>query len=195
MCTLTVCEDDPRLKRSGSPGAPALGDKGIHTHNMYSALSEEERDEGPPPLTDSESEESEPSSSSRSCNRWRPWRKVAAKRKGHRRPARVPTTALCLGEGVVGGTSCAKEACSPKVMDSARSLIEISMNSLNGLSEETDEWEEIEFMVDNGAGTTLIGPEHAKAVNASEPDPDANYKLAVGSIINNESRKTFTAAT
>ena len=50
-------------------------------------------------------------------------------------------------------------------------------------------------MVDSGAGTTVIGPEHAKAVKASEPDPDANYKLADGSIIHNEGRKTFTAFT
>ena len=48
-------------------------------------------------------------------------------------------------------------------------------------------------MVDSGAGTTVIGPEHAKAVQASEPDPDANYKLADGCIIHNEGRKTFTA--
>ena len=80
-------------------------------------------------------------------------------------------------------------------MDSARALIEISMNSLNGLCEETEEWEEIEFMVDSGAGTTVIGPEHAKAVQASEPDPDANYKLADGSIIHNQGRKAFTAVT
>ena len=50
-------------------------------------------------------------------------------------------------------------------------------------------------MVDSGAGTTVIGPEHVKAVQASEPDPTANYKLADGSIIHNEGRKTFTAVT
>ena len=90
-------------------------------------------------------------------------------------------------------TAQAQEAGS--VEGSVRSLVEISMRSLNGLSEETEEWEEIEFMVDSGAGTTVIGPEHAKAVKASEPDPDANYKLADGSVIPNEGRKTFTAVT
>ena len=50
-------------------------------------------------------------------------------------------------------------------------------------------------MVDSGAGTTVIGPEHAKAVQASDPDPDANYKLADGSILPNRGRKEFTAAT
>ena len=74
-------------------------------------------------------------------------------------------------------------------------LIEISVDALNGLSEEAQEWEEIEFMVDSGAGTTVIGPEHAKAVQASEPDPTANYKLADGSIIHNQGRKSFVAAT
>ena len=80
-------------------------------------------------------------------------------------------------------------------MDSARALIEISVDTLNGLSEEAEEWEEIEFMVDSGAGTTVIGPEHAKSVRASDPDPNANYKLADGSIIHNQGRKTFTAVT
>ena len=42
---------------AGSSSAPELGEKGTSTHNMFSALSEEERKEGPPPLTDSESEE------------------------------------------------------------------------------------------------------------------------------------------
>ena len=94
--------------------------------------------------------------------------------------------------GGASGEGCTR--CS-KGMDSARALIEISMDSLNGLSEEAEEWEEIEFMVDSGAGTTVIRPEHAKAVQASEPDPNANYKLTAGSIIHNQGRKTFTAVT
>ena len=69
------------------------------------------------------------------------------------------------------------------------------MDALNGLADDIPEWEEIEFMVNSGAGTTVIGPEHAKAAKASEPDPDANYKLADGSVIPNEGRKTFTAVT
>ena len=181
---------------------------------MFSALSEEECERGPPPLTDSESEKDESKAEldsdseewlegvsrwleEASCrnNRWSRWRKVVAKRRSHRKAAEVPTAASSPSAEVVGGTSCAENACSPRVMDSARSLIEISMNSLNGLSEETEEWEEIEFMVDSGAGTTVIGPEHAKAVQASEPHPNANYKLADGSIIHNQGRKTFTAVT
>ena len=88
-----------------------------------------------------------------------------------------------------------REANDQTVEGSVRSLVEISMSSLGGLSEETEEWEEIEFMVDSGAGRTVIGPEHAKAIKASEPDPDANYKLADGSVIPNEGNKKFTAVT
>ena len=76
-----------------------------------------------------------------------------------------------------------------------KALIEVSVDSLNGLSEEAEEWEEIEFMADSGAGTTVIGPEHVRAVQASDPDPTANYKLADGSIIHNQGRKNFLAAT
>ena len=50
-------------------------------------------------------------------------------------------------------------------------------------------------MVDSGAGTTVIGPEHVRAVQASEPDPTANYKRVDGSIIHNQGRKSFVAAT
>ena len=100
---------------------------------------------------------------------------MVAKRKSHRRTAQAPETVPGSDAGSVEG--------------SVRSLVEISMSSLSGLSEETEEWEEIEFMVESGAGTTVIGPEHAKAVKASEPDPDANYKLADGSIIHNEGER------
>ena len=106
---------------------------------------------------------------------------MTVKRRSHRRATQEPETVPCSDAGTVEG--------------SVRSLVEISMSSLSGLSEETEEWEEIEFMVDSGAGATVIGPEHAKAVKASEPDPDANYKLADGSVIPNEGRKTFKALT
>ena len=41
----------------------------------------------------------------------------------------------------------------------------------------------MEFMVDSGAGTTVIGPSDVKAVKASEPDPNKVYKMANGGII------------
>ena len=117
------------------------------------------------------------------------------RRRSHRGTAQALITSSTPSGDDVGGASCAEGTRCQKEMDSARALIEISMDSLNGLSEEAEEWEEIEFMVDSGAGTTVIGPEHAKAVQASDPDPDANYKLADGSIIHNQGRKTFKAVT
>ena len=48
-------------------------------------------------------------------------------------------------------------------------------------------------MVDSGAGTTVIGPEDAKSVRASQPDPKRTYKLADGSIIQNRGMKAFNA--
>ena len=82
-----------------------------------------------------------------------------------------------------------------EALDSAKAFIEISVDALNGLTEEAEEWEELEFNVDSGAGTTVIGPEHAKAVQASDPDPTANYMLADGSIIHNQGGKNFVAST
>ena len=120
---------------------------------------------------------------------------MTAKRRGHRKQAQVQTSVPSSDAVSVGCDSCAHAASGPKVVDSARSLIEISTSSLSGLSEETEEWEEIEFLVDSGAGTTVIGPEHARAVQASDLDPDANYKLADGSIIPNQGRKEFAAVT
>ena len=99
------------------------------------------------------------------------------------------------GAGLVGsicGHGC--QGCGETAAPTG-ALVEVSVDSLSGLSEEADEWEEIEFMVDSGAGTTVIGPEHVRAVQASEPDPTANYKLADGSIIHNQGRKSFVAAT
>ena len=77
----------------------------------------------------------------------------------------------------------------------ALAFLELGVLTVYRLSEEAEEWEDIEFMVDSGAGTTVIGPEHVRAVQASEPDPAANYKLADGSIIHNQGRKNFVAAT
>ena len=116
-------------------------------------------------------------------------------KKHLRKAAQVLTTSSSPSADDVGSASCERSVHDPRDESSVKSFIGISVNSLNGLSEETEEWEEIEFMVDSGAGTTVIGPEHAKAVRASDPDPDANYKLADGSVIPNEGRKTFTAVT
>ena len=56
-------------------------------------------------------------------------------------------------------------------------------------------WEDIEFLVDSGAGTTVIGTEDVRAVKASDPDPNRTYTLADGSLIQNKGHKTFNAVT
>ena len=76
-----------------------------------------------------------------------------------------------------------------------KSLIEVTMDALNGLADDVQEWEEIEFMVDSGAGTTVISPDDAKAVKPSDPDPRRTYKLADGSMIQDKGTKTFKAQT
>ena len=73
-----------------------------------------------------------------------------------------------------------------------RSLIEVRAEVLNGIAD-VQEWEEVEFMVDSGAGTTVIPPDEVKAVKPSDPDPDRNYKLADGSLIQDKGTKTFNA--
>ena len=75
-----------------------------------------------------------------------------------------------------------------------KTLIELTSDSLNGLGENVEEWEEVEFMVDSGAGTTVIGPDNVKAVQASKPDPNKSYKMANGDVIEHMGQKIFHAA-
>ena len=74
-----------------------------------------------------------------------------------------------------------------------KTLIELTSDSLNGLGDTVEEWEEVEFMVDSGAGTTVIGPENVKAVQASKPDPNKSYKMANGDVIEHMGQKIFHA--
>ena len=68
-------------------------------------------------------------------------------------------------------------------------------DGVHQINEELQEWEDIEFLVDSGAGTTVIGPEPVKAVRGSDPDPSRTYKLADGSLIMNKGHKTFNEVT
>ena len=76
---------------------------------------------------------------------------------------------------------------------STGSLLVVTTDSINGLEDAAEEWEEVEFMVDSGAGATVVGPEAVKAVQASEPDPSRNYKLADGSLTQDKGKKNFNA--
>ena len=170
---------------------------------MFGALTEEEREDKFLPLTDSDSgSEDDPTDienwlmeMSQRTTRWNRWRKVGKSKASRRQEARALKTDSTSDGDSVGGTRCSSCPGCGGLAAPTGALIEVSVDSLSGLSEEADEWEEIEFMVDSGAGTTVIGPEHVRAVQASEPDPTANYKLADGSIIHNQGRKSFVAAT
>jgi len=165
----------------------------VETSNPFQALSEPEVDssneDGPPGLEDSDSEgEMETGKSQRPevesvalvhpLNRWS--RRFEVQKKRCRRASKaVP----------IPGEGPAEEARSMK------SFIEVTMDALNGLADDVQEWEEIEFMVDSGAGTTVISPDDAKAVKPSDPDLRRTYKLADGSMIQDKGTKTFKAQT
>ena len=72
---------------------------------------------------------------------------------------------------------------------------EVHEDQINGCSEEVEEWEELEFLVDSGASATVVGKEEVRAVQASEPDSSVHYRLADGSRIPNLGEKYFRAVT
>ena len=74
-------------------------------------------------------------------------------------------------------------------------LICVRAESLAGLVKKVEESEELEFMVDSGAGHTVVSPEQVKAVPAGEPDAEKNYKLADGSLMPHKGEKRFQVAT
>ena len=94
-----------------------------------------------------------------------------------------------LKEGSIPGEGPSESTCSA----AAGSLLVVTTDSINGLGDTAEEWEEIEFMVDSGAGATVVGPEDVKAVQVSDPDPARNYKLADGSLTQDKGKKSFNA--
>ena len=74
-------------------------------------------------------------------------------------------------------------------------MICVRTESLGGLSQKVEEWEELEFMVDSGAGHTVIRSDQVKAVTAGEPDAAQHYTLADGSMMPHEGEKRFEAVT
>ena len=48
-------------------------------------------------------------------------------------------------------------------------------------------------MVDSGAGATVVGPEDVRAVEAEEADHAMNFRLADGSLIQDQGKKSFHA--
>lgn len=155
--------------------------------NSFQALQDgtvEEEDEGfTVPASDGGSVKT-----SSAPGRWNIWTNVTGK-KQRKSEALDPSKALPDSEDPSGGA--VKRDHSVQMS----SLIEVTVDSLNGSEEEVAEWEDIEFLVDGGAETTVIGPEDVKAVRASDPDPSRTYKLADGSLIQNKGHKTFNAVT
>ena len=80
-------------------------------------------------------------------------------------------------------------------IESTALLQEVHEGQINGCSEEVEEWEELEFLVDSGASSTVVGKEEVRAVQASEPDSSVHYRLADGSRIPNLGEKDFRAVT
>ena len=131
-------------------GEPA----GCKVKNRFSLFeSDEEDDEGPPGLTDSEDEEESKASGSQIPVRVKRWSQNASQRRGDRG------------------------------RDSIKLLQAVRSGSINGCSENVKEWEELEFLVDSGASATVVGKGEVRAVTASDPDPCRNYKMADGSTI------------
>ena len=64
--------------------------------------------------------------------------------------------------------------------------MEVLTENVNSTEELAQEWEEIEFLVDSGASATVVGEEMVQAVRATDPNPNANYRLADGSTIPNK---------
>ena len=162
------------------------------TRNPSVPLDSEERsDEETPNLTDSESEVGD------SCPPppVSPWRRVKSRKRSRRAqacpccPRKQASTSPPVGSAPSGESS--GEGKETRVSP----LISVRTESLAGLGQKVEEFEELEFMVDSGAGHTVVSPEQVKAVKASDPDVDQHYKLADGSLMPHKGEKVFQAAT
>ena len=76
----------------------------------------------------------------------------------------------CCASSSTTGSAPSGESAGEREEINMTSLIEVRVEVLNGINQGAEEWEELEFMVDSGAGHTVVGPEHVKAVAAGEPE-------------------------
>ena len=131
----------------------------------------------------------------------RRWNRVGTALSRQSRKARKPEAGSTLGSVLADGIRRElKEGCIPgedlsegTQSTTTGSLIVTTTNSINGFEEAADAWEEIEFMVDSGAGATVVGPEDVRAVEAEEADHAMNYRPADGSLIQDQGKKSFNA--
>ena len=108
----------------------------------------------------------------------RRWNRVGTARSRQSRKARKPEAGSTPGsvladgvrreltEGYIPGEDLSESA----YPTTTGALTVIRATSTNGLEKAAEEWEEIEFMVDSGAGATMVGPEDVRAVEAEEAD-------------------------
>ena len=71
-----------------------------------------------------------------------------------------------LGPCPLGSASLLKSSCHccREPTGSVGTLIEMDADGVNGLNDQVDQWEEVEFLVDSGASATIIGEESVRAV-------------------------------
>ena len=62
----------------------------------------------------------------------------------------------------------------------ANSLVDMMTGTVNSAEELAQELEDIEFLVDSGASGTVVGDQMVRAVRATDPTPNANYRLVQG---------------
>ena len=123
------------------------------TKNRFSLLTPSEEEDGGPPGLIDSDDECTSKSESRVPKRVRRWTRNASQRKNHNNHQ-----SISIHQEIRGDT-------------------------LGGCSENAEEWEELEFLVDSGASATVVGKDEVRAVTASDPDPSSHYKMAVGSMI------------
>ena len=128
-------------------------------------------DEDPPELVDSDAE-GERGSTTPPIRRWNRVEKTQGRRSRKSLRPEVGTTPCSdltdgsrgeLEEGAIPGEDLSESI----QTTTTGALTIITATSINGLEETAEEWEEIEFMVDSGAGVTVVGPEKVRAVEAS----------------------------
>ena len=131
-------------------------------------------DEGPPETVDSDEEE-ERGSTTPPIRRWNRVEKTQCRRSRKTwRPEVGTTPSRDLADGLRGEleqrTIPGEDPSESTRSTTTGALTVITATSINGLEKTAEEWEEIEFMVDSGAGVTVVGPENVRPVEASEPD-------------------------
>ena len=145
-----------------------------------------------PPLTDSESEVEQPFTKVKN-RRWRRRSMGLVKSQG--------CGCSSLGKACPRGAAPRDRSCTSRVLGVAPprgcvgTLEVITEDEVNGVKENVEEWEEIEFLVDSSASATVIGKDSVHAVSASDPDSRKSYRLVDGSITPDKGRKRFLGMT